>query len=509
MNVPVLIVGGGPAGLTASLLLSAHGVPSLLVERRTTASPLPRARGVHARAMEILRTCGAEQAVRARQLEIDPGAEWRETLPAAALREHRTGGPELAKVSPCEGAAISQDVFEEVLRAEAAARPGAVLRFGTELLAFTTSPDGVRAELAGGVAVRARYMIAADGVRSGVREALGVALHGDDDLGRMRAVAFRADLTPWTGPVPRGLYFLTGVGGVLLPTHPDGRWVANGPERPGAAADLVRSLLGIPDLDLDVITEGAWTAVARSAERMAAGPVFLVGDAAHQVPPAGATGISSAMADVHNLAWKLAAVLGGRAGEELLDTYAAEREPVVAVAVAEAREGWKASLDPSGRPFSGRTLRQLDMGYRYASPAVVPDGSPDRSGPGDYAPVGDPGCRAPHLWIDGGTRSTLDLFGRDLVLLTAPGGAEWRAAALDGVVARCITEPAWPARYGVGSAGAVLVRPDGHVAWRSRSLVPNPGPALRAAAATALATPPHGRNSRTNSGDGSAVRTRG
>jgi putative polyketide hydroxylase len=127
---------------------------------------------------------------------IDPGAEWRENLPAAPLREQRTGGPDLAEVSPCEGAAISQDVFEEVLRAEAAVRPGAELRFGTELVSFVAGPGGVEAELSGSVTVRARYLIAADGVRSGIRQRLGIALRGDDDLGRMRAVARSAPT--WT-----------------------------------------------------------------------------------------------------------------------------------------------------------------------------------------------------------------------------------------------------------------------------------------------------------------------
>ena len=123
------------------------------------------------------------------------------------------------------------------------------------------------------------------------------------------------------------------------------------------------------------------------------------------------------------------------------------------------------------------------MGYRYA--AVVADGSPDRSGPGDYVPVADPGCRAPHLWIDGGARSTVDLFGRDPVLLTAPGGRAWRDAVADGVVSRCVAEPTWPALYGVGPAGAVLVRPDGHVAWRA----PAPVTALRAAVAASRGNP--------------------
>ena len=237
----------------------------------------------------------------------------------------------------------------------------------------------------------------------------------------------------------------------------------------GDAADVVRSVLHV-DVQPEVIADGEWTAVARTARRFSAGPVFLVGDAAHQAPPAGATGISTALADVQNLAWKLAAVLAGRADPALLDTYRQEREPVVARAVGEARAAWDAMRDPEAMPFQGRSLRMIDMGYRYGSGAVVDDGSPDPDVPGEYEPVAVPGCRAPHLWL--GARSVIDLFGTDLVLLTGPDGGSWRAAAPAGVVTHRVDDPEWARLYGVGPAGAVLVRPDGHVAWRATGTAP-------------------------------------
>jgi len=193
------------------------------------------------------------------------------------------------------------------------------------------------------------------------------------------------------------------------------------------------------------------------------------------------------MHDAHNLAWKIGMVARGHAGPGLLDTYEAERAPVGRRTAAETAAAWTRIFAGTGEPFAGRSLAQLDMGYQYASAAVTGDGGPDADPPGaDYIPGAAPGCRAPHLWLDSG-RSTIDLFDRDPVLLTAPAGGTWReAAAAFGVPLTTVTigQPAWPALYGVAPDGAVLVRPDGHVAWRARAA----GPAgdLAAAARRAL-----------------------
>jgi 2-polyprenyl-6-methoxyphenol hydroxylase-like FAD-dependent oxidoreductase len=505
-EIPVLIVGGGPAGLTASLLLSRHGVESLLVDKRATGSPLPRARGVHARAMEILRVCGVEPDLRAVELPITPGAEWRARLTGAAIREDIPPAAAGADVSPCEGLPVSQDVFESVLRDHAGGYASARLLAGTLLESLEMSDAGVEATLlAEGSGrrsrIHARWLIAADGARSGIRRQLGIAMNGPDDLGRQQMIAFRADLTAYTGQNPRGIYFLTGTGAALIWTHPGHRWVLSIPDGPGGgASDLaatVRGVLGVPGLPIDVLGSNHWTAAAQTAARYAQGPIFLTGDAAHRFPPVGATGVSAAIHDAHNLAWKIAAVLGGRAGQALLDSYPAEREPVGQRNATETGTAWSRLINADGAPFAGRSLAQIDMGYQYRSPAITADCSPDADPPGaDYRPSATPGCRAPHLWIDtpDGRKSTIDLFDRNIVLLTAAPGTSWRAAAQTAsralrlpIESHVIREPQWPHRYGVTPAGAVLVRPDGHVTWRNRTTPDAGDPAAATQILTALA----------------------
>jgi hypothetical protein len=314
-------------------------------------------------------------------------------------------------------------------------------------------------------------MIAADGARSGIRERLGIAMDGPDDLGRQHMVAFRADLTAYTTERPRGVYFLTDSHAALLWTHRDNRWVVSVPDsgQPVDEAAMVREVLGLPDLRVEVLAANRWTAAAQSATTYRSGPVFLIGDAAHRFPPAGATGVSAAMHDAHNLAWKLAFVARGQADESLLGTYAVERQAVGQRNVAETAGAWARMFGGSAEVFAERSLAQIDMGYQYRSAAVESDGV-DADPPGaDYEPSATPGCRAPHMWIelDGTKVSTIDLFEREIVLLTTPLGESWRFAHPEAKSV-VIHEPEWPALYGISPEGAVMVRPDGHVAWRKR-----------------------------------------
>lgn len=518
----VLVVGAGPAGVVAALLLGDLGVRTLVVDRRTEVSSLPRARGIHARATEILRQLGVEADMVANALPVDPRMEVRTTVAAEPVAVVSTGGSEWTQVSPCDGIAIAQDVFESVLRQHLARRASVQLRLGVQLTDLTVdAEDRVRAVLTdrsgATVTVCPAYVIGADGWRSDTRRLAGIGMDGDPDLGSSRSVRFRADLSPWLGsPPPAFVRLLTGQA-VLLATHPDNRWVVI---RPGAdpdgdsADDLVRSALGIDagidagdkagdeadvEVNVEVLGDTTWVAAVQVAQRFRSGPIFLIGDAAHRVTPVGATGISSAMADAHNLSWKLAAVLDGWAGPALLDTYAVERSKVARQICAVNRQLW---LDAQADRVPNVDLRLLDMGYVYDSeivlPAAVnPDPTSSRStDPEDvaaedvtaphsaYVPAATPGARAPHAWIhtDGPRISTIDRFGRGFVLVTDQSGKPWlhavsRVATHDAIPITALTldDPQAVAAYGLSPGQVVLVRPDGHVAWRSSSAVQPPG----------------------------------
>jgi hypothetical protein len=248
------------------------------------------------------------------------------------------------------------------------------------------------------------------------------------------------------------------------------------------------------------------------AERYADGRVFLAGDAAHEMPPTGGFGMNTGVQDVHNLAWKLAAVVAGRAAPSLLETYHAERQPV-GRAITEQSLANSVSMGrlggvPAGSGFARpEYLNEQGMifGAAYASAAVVPDGSapPAVANPvTDYAPSARPGGRAPHAWLvrDGAPVSTIDLVRPGFVLFAGRGAEGWRAAArraqaATGVSVDAVTigpggdhadpDGAWAAAYEVDD-GAVLVRPDGHVAWRTGSAPPDPGAALEWALARVL-----------------------
>jgi len=533
IDIPALIVGGGPIGLCASILLSHHGVPSLLVERHTSTSNYPKARFVNARTMEIFRQYGLEQAVRASSLppELSRHAIWARTLVGEELQRRTivTVTPDLSEgVSPTFGCTTSQEVLEPVLLTCARQFNLGEVRFGCELVTFTRDSSGITAVILDRTSgdtmqVRAQYMIGADGVHSRVREVLGIPMVGPVGFGHMMNILFQADLSRRVAGRSINLCMIQhpDAPGVLLAIDGVDRWIFQAFYSPAAgqrAEDftrercmaLVRTALGVPGIPVEVLRAAPWSPAAQVAARFREERVFLVGDAAHEMTPAGGFGMNTGILDAHNLAWKLAAVLRGWAGPALLETYEREREPVDRWITEQTLRNL-ASLQRVGTGAAGedKSLQEgrqeffheqgMIFGANYASTAVVPDGTalPEVSNPvTDYVPTARPGSRAPHVWLEhGGERlSTLDLFDAGFVLLAAQAGAAWCQAAVEVAHARRVPlhaftvgpqrdlvdpDGSWATTYEVEQEGAVLVRPDGYVTWRSRSGMTNPTQILK------------------------------
>ncbi|WP_328969140.1 FAD-dependent oxidoreductase [Streptomyces sp. NBC_00239] len=523
-RVPVLIVGGSLVGLCTSLFLGRHGIRHMLVEKHAGTSLHPRGRGINVRTMELFRVAGVERQIReaAAVLADNHGilqggsltgddSEW-------LFKEIDPGGA-LARFSPSGWCLCSQNAVEPVLR-NLTPSLGADLRFSTELLSFDQDESGVTAlvkdrETGEHSTVRADYLVAADGPRSPVREQLRIGQNGPGDLFHNVSITFTSrGLAQVIGDRRFIVCYLTkpGADGALLPVDNREQWVFHAPWNPDRGetmedftdercAEHIRRAVGAPDLDVEITGKAPWHAAQRVAERYGSGRVFLAGDSAHEMSPTGAFGSNTGIQDAHNLAWKLAAVLSGTAGPGLLDTYEAERLPVAqatserasARSVEHSHPGYAPAPGAGGGRQGG--VLTVAMGYRYNRGAVV--------GTDPHAPVvpermeltGDPGTRAPHMWLrrSGERVSTLDLYDTAFVLLSSEGspwqdaarrvaerlGAPLAAHTIGTGPAADLTPEAgsdddWAPRHGTRTDGAVLVRPDGFVAWRSAAAATDP-----------------------------------
>jgi len=465
------------------------------------------------RTMEIFRTVGVEQIVMRKSDEqfVQDGAIMAvETLAGKELAWFIANLNEgVRDVSPSLRLFITQSLLEPLLK-NRAEELGAQLRFATEMISFAENADGITAQIrhrdtGENATVRAKYMVAADGAHSRIRERLGIRMLGHGVFSKSITIYFRGDVGPLfrgrnlsviyvVNPTLSGFFriekpFTSG----FLAVH----WLGD-PKAPVTdvsagltnerALELLYAGFGTREVPVTIENIMHWDATADTAEHFRQGRIFLAGDAAHVMPPSGGFGGNTGVQDAHNLAWKLAMVLKGEAGPNLLSTYEPERRPASAFTVEQAYSRYVTRSAPYLKSDNMQAIQNdlnIELGYCYHSSAVIPD-KDEKNLPHDNPreTKARPGTRAPHLDLERNGRqiSTLDLFGTNFVLLAAPDGRAWCEAARDaakqlkldidvhqfGVAG--LTDPSgkFSDAYGITPKGAVLVRPDGFVAWRAK-----------------------------------------
>jgi 2-polyprenyl-6-methoxyphenol hydroxylase-like FAD-dependent oxidoreductase len=523
-EAPVVIAGGGLIGLTTAMFLARQGVRSVALERMTTPSTLPRAAFFHMRTFELFRQAGIEdEVVRQSKAEFEPdgaivGVESLAGRQLAAFIPSLNEGVEA--LSPCRRWFVSQPGLEPILKRRAL-EVGASVIGGVEVVGIEQDPEGVTVlarQVEGGAEqrLRCRYLVDCEGAHSRVRDQLGIVVEGRGVFSSSITIYFRADLARFLEGRNLSIIYVNNdvLGGFfrLEKTSQRGFLVVNtvgdpiaDPERAANAAadvsearliELVRAAAG--DMSLKVEIEGCarWRATSDVASRFQDGRVFLAGDCAHLMPPNGGFGGNTGIHDAHNLAWKLAWVLSGKAGPALLDSYEPERKPAGRFTVDQAYARYVTRTAPylkakDAPPYVDDF--QIELGYLYESSAIASEPGAPKGQEDPRQSLGRPGSRAPHVWIrhDGARKSTLDLYGDGFVLMTGQDGGAWREAARGhDLVVHDMDGPELAAAYGLERTGATLVRPDGFVAWRARRLDADPSAQLGNALDAVLARGP-------------------
>ncbi|GAA4849370.1 FAD-dependent monooxygenase [Actinomycetospora corticicola] len=561
VTTDVVVVGSGPAGASMALALARLGVDHIVVTRYETLAAEPRAHITNQRTMEVLRDLGVSGQVEALATPQDliGTTTFCTSLAGEELGRVRSWGTHPrsraahALASPAGICDMPQSLMEPIL-VQGAQAAGSRIRFSTEYLSHAVDDDGVTVRVRDRLRddeyeIRAKYLYGADGGRSRVAEDAGLPMRGEMGVAGSLNIVFRADLSPWVAHRPSVLYWVLqpgsdigGIGmGVVRMVRPWNEWltiwgydVADGPPdlSDEFTTGLVRQLVGVDDLEVEIVGSSAWTVNHMAAEHYGSGRVFCGGDAVHRHPPSNGLGSNTSIQDSFNLAWKLAYVLRGWADPSLLDTYSAERAPIGRQVVDRANQ----SIGETGRIFDAlgvsgtddpevmrenmarrrepgaekqrRALREaitfkayefdahgVELNQRYVSSAVVADElAPDPLATVEdpeltYVATTTPGARVPHVWLAGrdGDVSTIDLAGRGrFTLFTGPGGTWPESEQMRVIVVGPGEEIEDPygdwARLleaeGIGDAGGVLVRPDHHVAARFATLPNDPAEVL-------------------------------
>ena len=520
-RIPILIAGAGPVGLSLAIDLAYRGVGCLVIEQTDGTVDFPTTNLANTRTCEHLRRWGI-----ADQMRYQSG--YPTDYPRNYLFVTRMTGYEIARFDhPANGDPdsrspyspegrlwISKPYFDPVLHKHVAALPTVQVRYDTVVDSFQQDDNKVVCKIVDVKGdqvewIEADYLVGCDGGRSNIRRGLGIQYEGVFSQGMNVAVLFRSPLLEHTphGPAVQYQIINSQINGAIAAVDGKELWRLNvrnmKREQLDAlnAPEKLRAALG-EDIPFDLFAVRPWTGHCVVAERYQKDRVFLAGDAAHLNWPAGGFGMNTGIGDAVDIGWKLAAMLQGWGGPCLLDSYTAERKPIAMINVNEAAE-MRASFD-NQTPFSkkieedseaGRELREkaraaimrtrakefqhdsagIELGYRYEdSPICIPDGTPPPPlDHGQYVPSTWPGVRAPHVWLKNGL-STLDLFGKGFVLLAFTerftsgftnaaqrAGVPLEVTGIDDKQVREIYERDF-----------VLVRPDGHVAWRGNE-IPN------------------------------------
>jgi 2-polyprenyl-6-methoxyphenol hydroxylase-like FAD-dependent oxidoreductase len=517
-RVPVVVAGGGPAGLAAALELDAHGVASLVVEPRVTVDPLrPRAKTTNARTMTHLRRWGLADRLRA--AAPLPVAWAQDVVFCSTLLGHEVCRFEHAfqlhsepqEWAPEVGQQVPQPVIEEVLRAAVTGSSHARLETGARVTGVQQDDEGVDVTVAfedGRTrTVRADLVLGADGGASVVRTALGAVYEGSSGEKPNLSILFRApglaERVPF-GNAVHSWVMAPGAAGIVGRLDLGDTWwaIVQGVDvRAAGEVDpvaLVHALVGEP-IDVEVLATDPWVARMLLADSYGTGRVLLVGDAAHLNPPWGGHGFNTCVGDAVNAGWKAAAVLQGWGGPGLLPSYEAERRPVAARTIADAGANDRALAHhfadprladdgPEADVLRKETAEALQvkesefhslglvLGYQYADSPLVSDDGSDRpvDDPVRYTPAARPGWLLPHRWLTG-DRSVYDLLGSGFTLLAlgdADAGPVEQVAAARAVPLSVVrlgdddVPPGAAALRESWGATLLLVRPDQHVAWR-------------------------------------------
>jgi 2-polyprenyl-6-methoxyphenol hydroxylase-like FAD-dependent oxidoreductase len=521
--VPVLIVGAGPVGLALAGDLGWRGRRCLVIEQSDGSIYQPRMDFVGVRTMEFCRRWGIVDAVEHSPYPRDYPQDnmYLTSLNGYELGRERFPAMQdevLPPQSPQHRERCPQNMFDPILLQFCKSLPSVSLRYRARLTGFTQDENGVTAELEDldsgkRESIRALYLVGCDGAASKVRETLGIAMHGKPVITYTTNIIFRCPNLVALHDKGRAYRHIfvgpEGTWATIVAINGRDQWrfslIGSAEKKEVTTADIraaIRRAAGF-DFDYEILTVLPWVRRELVAEHFGAGRVFIAGDAVHLMSPTGGFGMNTGIQDAVDLSWKLDASLAGWAGPRLLESYEIERRPVGLRNVAEASGNLGRMRSPGrnaallddtpegaalraqlGREFTEAMTREwhtlgIHLGYRYDdSPICWPDGTLEPAlETMSYTQIARPGARAPHVWLKDG-RSTLDLFGRGFVLLRlgrdAPTGDALAAAAKQRSVPLTQLALDAPEVASVYERRLVLVRPDGHVAWRDDRMPPDP-----------------------------------